>query len=404
MSATRKPARPSYDAVVELANDWEQQVYAYALVKFTYEIQAGRCELAAPECLLHDIHDPKLQPRIPPATDYWPLKEATDFVVQGAAHAPNRRPTRQMEVSVQVGPVKKRITVFGKRSILWNGSGPRIGDPEPFDVMPLTYDNAYGGIDWRVPIEAPESFEKQVIDDSDHPGLYPRNPFGKGYLVEPGPVPKMEMPNLEDPDDCLTADRLIVGDAKLWYRQPLPWCFDWVHPIAFPRQIFFAAEVDAWFPGPEDAQMPEVRRGFLPAGYRTAMSQRQFVEGPDPRFYQGASLGLVLPRLAEEEIVTLMGMHPVEPSLRFALPRPPRLEIIAEGNRQAVPARLHTVVCKPEEKRVSLLWAGHRLLPRPFLPGIHKRIPVAVSVNGDAPVPYQTPPTYRDQIAAARKP
>jgi hypothetical protein len=40
--------------------------------------------------------------------------------------------------------------------------------------------------------------------------------------------------------------------------------------------------------------------------------------------------------------------------------------------------------------------------PRPFIPGIHKYIPVAVSVNGDRAVPYQPPATVKDRLDAAR--
>jgi hypothetical protein len=40
-------------------------------------------------------------------------------------------------------------------------------------------------------------------------------------------------------------------------------------------------------------------------------------------------------------------------------------------------------------------------LPRRFIPGIHKKIPIALSVDGDEPIRYVTPPTIHDQLVAA---
>jgi len=40
--------------------------------------------------------------------------------------------------------------------------------------------------------------------------------------------------------------------------------------------------------------------------------------------------------------------------------------------------------------------------PRPFIPGIHKHIPLAVSVNGDRAVKYRPPDTVNDRLVAAK--
>ncbi len=99
--------------------------------------------------------------------------------------------------------------------------------------------------------------------EADHPGVYPRNPWGKGYVVRPGPWDDVWVPNLEEPSDLLSADRLVVGDPTLWYRQPLPWYLGPVPVLTFPRYTHLVADTDAWFPGPQDESMPEVRRGYL---------------------------------------------------------------------------------------------------------------------------------------------
>ena len=401
MTPTRKPARDKYDAIVDLVSPEQRGGEAYALVKQTFTIQDGGCRPTPPLPLLHDHRSEDLEPRIRADTDFWHTKQATDVVVLGAARGGPG--VCRSEVSVKVGAVFKRVAVFGRRAVTWNSDGqPCIHAPEPFDEIPLNAEHAYGGLDWRVKPEDADNPLMAALLQSDHPGLYPRNPFGKGYLVVPGEVPEMEMPNLEDPADLLTAERLVTGDPRLWYRQPLPWCLDWTHPAAFPRNVMFAAGIDAWFEGPEDAAMPEVARGLLESGYRTLMAERSMLEGPHPRFYQGASHGLVINDPVPGAPVELRGMHPEHDCLTFSLPAPPRLRMAVDGDWQAVRPRLHHVICEPAEERVSLVYGADRELTRPFVPGIHKKIPVALSVDGDAPLEYETPPTIKERLAAGR--
>jgi hypothetical protein len=402
----RQPARPNYDAELGLAGTHTDGAFAYVLAKFTYKLDDVRPTLSKPEPLLHDFRQPEQDPLIVSATDFWPRKLATDFVVQGTAFA--SRPTPYLSVMASIGNVAKKITVFGRRQIEWQAGRPRIPAPEPFEQMPLTYANAYGGLDWRVPVENPEAIEMKFRLQSDHPGMYPRNPFGKGYLALEGEVPGMEMPNLEDPSDLLTDDRLIArspagarGPAA-WYFQPLPWCFDWVHPSTFPRYLYFAAGVDAWFPGPEDEEMPEVRRHFVAHRYRELMSHRLLEHGPDPRYRQGASHGFVLPQVRGGEPVRVEGMHPSGRPLGFMLPAPPRIELFIEKTRYTPEVRVHSIAVRPEELVMTMTVGAWAPLQRAFLPGLHKKIPIAATIGGDDPIAYDAPPTTRDRIAEAQ--
>lgn len=402
----RKAARESYDALVDICPGGEYGS-AYALVKQSYSMGPAGLSPAAPEPLQRDIRDPEDEVQFKAGSDFYPVKAATDFVVRGAAFGP--APEGYMEVSISVGAVNKRIAVFGRREITWPGGtvGPQVGRPEPFEVMPLCVENAYGGVDFRVLLDEADRDDPFVLWTlvSDHPGLYPRNPFGKGYLVLGGPPDdKTEMPNLEDPDDLLTADRLVLGDPRRWYGQPLPWCPDWTHPASFPRCVYFRAQTDPWFPAPEDRRLPEVARGFLAAGYRREMEQRPHHAGPHPRFFQEASAGLVLSGIRGGEPVTLVGMHRHRRSIRFSLPRPPALLFTVERNSQPVQPRLHHVVCQPAEELVHMVYGARRELPRAFLPGIHAEIPVSITVDGDAPVAYETPPTFKQLAQADKKP
>lgn len=399
----RKPVRDAYDAAVVLFPLKGVAERAFGLVKMTFKIVEGNCKLLKADPLLHSIFDDKLEPRLRPGCDFWLNKPATDVAIIGSACAPNGKPVREMQVGVQIGGRQKRIAVFGDRRIEWKKGQPTIGAPERFEEMPVTYENAYGGIDWRVPVGDDDPHRQNAALEVDWPGLYPRNPFGKGYLVHPDPLDDAMMPNLEDPSDMLTPGRLITGDPRLWYRQPLPWCLDWVRPMAWPRCLFFAAgDADAWYPGPEDDQMPEVKRSLLPQRYRSKIVARQ-EEGVLPEFFQEASYGMVFAGLRGDEPVLVQGMHPDQPVLQFRLPNAmPSIELEVDGNRKPMRPRLHSVIIEPADEKVALVWAADDEMPRKFIPGVHKYIPVGIRVNGDDPVFFEAPPTVKDQIAEAK--
>jgi hypothetical protein len=270
--------------------------------------------------------------------------------------------------------------------------------------VPLTWAEAYGGVDWRV--EDPAVYTWDAVEAAatlavDHPGMYPRNPFGTGYLVETEPVEGLRLPQVEDPDDLLTPERVLTRDPRAWFGQPLPWGFEWVHPIMFPRLVFSVLGPDAWYPGPEDARMPEVRRGYLMPGYRTAMAGRAVEEGPGPMFVQEASHGMTFRDLAADTPIRITGMHPEEESVQFQLPPPPAVVMQVESRLERVAPRLHSVVCAPAEKTFSLVYGATMDLGRPLIPGIHKHIPLAVSVNGEEPIRYEAPVPIRERLAEA---
>jgi hypothetical protein len=233
----------------------------------------------------------------------------------------------------------------------------------------------------------------------DHPGLYPRNLFGKGYVVLGEPVEGVDLPNLEDPDDLLTQDRVLVGAPELWYRQPLPWCFDWVTPLQFPRLTHLG--LSPWFPAPDDARLPEVRRGlFSFERHDRVHNLYEFANGPVPlAYFQEASLGMVFDDLTEGTPVVVEGMHPQHPRLEFSLPPPPSVEIELAGRRREAATRLTNVLIKPSEARLSLVYSALEPdLHLTYIPGIHSQIPLAAHIDAHHLVPYATPPTIRSLL------
>ncbi len=375
---------------------------ALVWIKRTYHITAdGALAPGDPEPLRGDPLAGGQEPRITARPmDLWPTKQAPDLIVQGSAFAPVGRPTRRMEVSVRAGDTLKRIAVFGRRVVTWRAPGRvAISEPEPLCELPVTWDNAYGGIDWRAPVPAARSALEALRLESDHPGMYPRNPHGKGYLVCPEEVPGFEMPGLEDPDHLLTPETLISGAPERWYHQPLPACFDALPPVAFPRALFFADGCDAWHPGPEDRRLPEVARGILPEGYRGLMSARPLEFGPHPRFFQEAAPGLTLPGLGAGHPVEIRGMHPAGRRLRFTLPGAPAARLQEAGHRHPLTPRLHTVLCRPSWEQVSVLHGATCRLRRRYLPGTHRHIPVSVELEGGPTIQYRAPEPAHDRLS-----
>jgi hypothetical protein len=406
----RQPVHEDYDAIVDVATTQGLVTHAVAIAKFTYAFDPGDGDGAlaqvAAEPLKHDFRKYDRVPKVLPGCDFWREKPHVDFVVLGSAIPPGGKPKARMMVRAAIGDVEKRIAVFGPRQITWNDNDRvRIGEPEPFESMPLTLPHAYGGIDPRVPNDKGDDFLTRMLLVVDHPGLYPRNPFGRGYLVDPRPVEDadIQMPNLEDPSDLLTAERLVVRDPRLWWRQPLPWALDFVHPVTFPRYIYFTAGTDAWYPGPDDESLPEVRRGFLPPRFRSELTFPYATA--HPLYGQEASYGFALEAVHGNETASLEGMDADFPALDFSLDGAcgHLFDLTLDGSVNHIDPHLHSIVVRVEDRRVCLVFAATVPLLRPFVLGVHRHIPISLSVDGRPPIAYETPPTIADQLAAARE-
>ncbi|MFH1139990.1 MAG: DUF2169 domain-containing protein [Pseudomonadota bacterium] len=111
-------------------------------------------------------------------------KSRGEVLAAGKCFAPKSGPVPASRVSIRVGSMEKTLDVFGSR--FWKtplGVGSYISDPEPFAVMPLAWENAFGG-----------------------PGFEP-NPLGKGLApaVLPNGETVIPLPNVEYPDNLIGA-------------------------------------------------------------------------------------------------------------------------------------------------------------------------------------------------------
>ncbi len=314
-------------------------------------------------------------------TDLYPYKLATDVVVKGHAYGRSRK---QFEVSVRLGAAEKRVRITGDRRCTLGSNGRLIfSDPAPVETMPLRYDRAYGGWDaaaesrYGNPVdEVREYLPPELRGAHASPFTYPRNPSGAGYLIEQttSAVDALRLPNLEDPLDPVSPDRLAVGDARRWPGMPLPCSFDWVDLGWFPRVAYFGLVPDHESPAKPIA---EVARGFAPDDI---LVQTPLVDKFSFRCANGGSLGLQTEYLRGDEYVELVNMHPKLARLVLRLPNQrPRIWIDGrKGTLRETQPVIHTVLIEPDEDRLSIVWRGAAPALRPYMEDELAKMPFRV--------------------------
>ena len=334
------------------------------------------------------FHEP-LSPGTPPSCRSLPeviaFKTGTDVVVRASARPP--RTSREWLVSVGVGPHVHAARVFGRRFCEATASGlPRFSTPEPFDEMPLRLENAYGGRD--IAFEAavmqevvkkvtPEAMRQarpslEAIFGANHPLMYPRNRFGKGYVLGPS-LDGRELPTIERPDDLLTPERLVLTHPLNWTVQPLPAAFDYMDPFTFPRSAMLGFPPPSAKPLNED--LLEVRAGLIPADFcRGSLLAHRPQDMAACLHLWGsrcAPPGLCLPFLNGDESLLLSGMDPGVPELKIPLPRQ-RPEVTLPGWLGSGPTlhgQLHLVFVDVDARLLSLIWSARTPLRRTIMPG-----------------------------------
>ncbi len=239
-------------------------------------------------------------------TDIGFCKERGEFLVAGACYVPGGTPAPACPVSVRVGPVEKRLNVFGDRYFTALG----VKGPEPFAVMPLTWVNAFGG-------------------PSD-----PRNLRGKGMdLVENRLGERIRpMPNVEYPGALMASPSDAPPPACFLPRRP-PCLVDYRTCGTFNERW----RVETWPFAPDDFDLDNLNQAT-----------------PD-QWLNGYFLG--------GEEIEIRNMHPSEPLLRSRLPRL-RARLIVRRRAMGrlivsdIPANLDTVWLFPDSKRGLCVWRG----------------------------------------------
>jgi hypothetical protein len=288
------------------------------------------------------------------------VKELTDVVVLGTAHAPGGSPATAFDVGLAVGNWRRTLRVTGPRRARWRPPAkesrrgtvytpPVFTDPAPIANVPLDFTRAYGGVArYRVPgaddvIEIP----------------CPCNPFGRGYSVQNSPegLDGLDLPQVEDPATPLTPET-IVRDLADATSLPAPGGFAFFGRGWHPRVALLGVmpnEVER-----ARAQARDAAKGLDPAKDAEAIEMLTSFEPPvmKPRYFQGAAPGMAIPYLEGDEPVSLKNLTP-SGVLAFNLPgRVPLVRVDRGAGWRIVPTVLDTVVLVVDELRLSLTFRG----------------------------------------------
>ena len=293
----------------------------------------------------------------------------TDVLVRGTARS-LRGPVPVVETGVRVGGARKAVRAVGDRRIGVTPTGLSFSSPEPFVEMPLLWDRAYGGRD----LHAERLLAKQArrgrtgpqndLAPLDPQLLYPRNGAGRGYALDLDRA-RLECtpaPNLEDPTDPVTPDRLLSATRTDWIDRPIAACYEPIDVFTFPRAAFLLR------PAFDSPQRPvhELSVGaVLREDLEKKLDPRNFMS---PRMYNAAPAGLAVCRLGGAERVSLWNMHAKHEVLEFELPddrprlliEPPRVTA-----RELAPL-LQNVLIEPDQDRVTLTWTGVLPVAMPY--------------------------------------
>ncbi|WP_437677277.1 DUF2169 domain-containing protein [Sorangium sp. So ce131] len=305
--------------------------------------------------------------------DCYVFRDFTDLVVQGTVRTD--RAVRSTEVALTCRghqtDIAQTVVVTGDRRVERGTTGPRLSEPVPFTEMPLRYDKAYGGTDELAEerhadpelAELAEALGPEVLAEFGE-FSYPRNPAGKGFLVEPDGLIGLAWPNVE-----LLQHRLPTTDLERlaqpmdrWGDRPYPAGFDWFPHEWFPRIAFFGV-----IPETHDGRVPEaeVKLGLLRADearYPLADRAHRFAQGAHPFLYRN--------RLRGGERITVTSFAPEGQDLVVIIPdHRPRVHVSLFGAaEQEVAPLLDRVFVEGDERRVTLLWRASVAAGREHLP------------------------------------
>lgn len=333
-----------------IANDADGRELCVAVVKGTFHFERdGRGYLAdqqIPLVYADEYHGEPGLSSVRHECDFAYSKPRVDVIVQGSAVAPDNRPVRQLQVRVDIDGWHKEAAVFGDRHWESGFFGQRISEPKPFALMPLIYENSFGGT---------ASTGSRSGDRCTDVCL--ENPVGVGIYGQANQDEREQrLPNIECPHDLIRrrSDR------------PQPIGFGVIARSWQPRLAAAGTYDDRWY---------QEKYPFLPHDFSTA----HFMCAPrDQQF----------PNLVGGETVRCTHMtaegswSAVVPTVHF-----PVTFKFASRTEQLRPT-LDTVLIEPLANRMVLIWRasvglGHRLIDlHEVVVGEQAVVPVPERVGG----------------------
>lgn len=213
------------------------------------------------------LQDLKTDLAVFPFDHHFPIAKM-DMMVTGFARPERGVATREMFVGLRVGDWTYEQIVFGDRFWQKKMVSYRASDPEPFTQMPLTLEQAFGGV---------AELESGGIPNLD-------NPQGKGFLMKDLDPEGKPLPNIERPEQLIRNP----------FDEPAPTCMG---PYPLSGRLRYLPLMD--------------KNGAL----------RPF-HGKDSHLYYGqAHPDLMMERLEPGTEITVRGMDPLD-DLHWTIPKP----------------------------------------------------------------------------------
>ena len=192
-----------------------------------------------------------------------------EVLVAGSAFADPARGHRVTDVGLRLGPVDKRLLVFGDRIWMPTAGGFVVGEPQPFESIPLDYAHAFGGpSDARNPVGRGLTSQAE-LHARTVPVRLPNVEDARQPILRPGDRPP---PAGLGPLDLGWSDRMSRAGTydRNWLDTRYPALaadVDWSIFNAAPRDQWF----DGYLSGGEEFSIAgmhprqRVQRGRLPA-------------------------------------------------------------------------------------------------------------------------------------------
>lgn len=244
--------------------------------------------------------------------DMIPSKQGTDVIVNALAYSPHGKAVDLVDVAMMVGPLQKRLRVFGDR--VWDGglTGMIASTPIRFDRKPIVFERAFGG------------WDKSDPDPQRH-RLYSPNPIGTGFATRSSQLVGQLLPNVELPAQLISR----------WDDRPPPAGFGAIASYWSPRLERGGTYDDAWL----KSKFPLLPDDFDPRFHQCALPDQQ-VAG-----YLRGGEGVSLLNLTESGV------------LSFTLPKVALAFTTRFGKEQEEHrATLQSVVIEPEVPQVIMVW------------------------------------------------
>jgi hypothetical protein len=303
--------------VVGLGTDAREQVVV--VVKGTFAIPpAGRApELAAEQAPLvyADVFtgEPGFSSTLYEC-DFAAFKPRCDVLLNGSAYAPHGRAVKKLAVGLEVGGFKKSFAVVGDRVWKKRFFRVRASSPKAFKVMPISYDNAFGGVD---NLDKNPRRHETCLANFAGKGFYPRSKSRR--------IAGKSAPNTEE-----LGKPVKKPDGS--YR---PMAFGTIGRAWIPRREFAGTYDQKWI----DRVFP-----FYPDDF-------------DPRYNQAAPPEQQIDYLRGGEDVRLFNLMP-QSRVTFRLPRieMPVVFTRKNGEETEVSAVNDTLLIEPDLKRFILVW------------------------------------------------